>query len=134
MEPETKFPKLKWAQRAECVLMTVELADSENVAIDIDEEKNTLSFSAQSGGQKYGFVMELFDKVVKDESKWNTKGRNVILNISKKDKEQEEWWPRITKDKVKNQQITIDWDRWIDPDDEPEDDKGGMGDFDPSMM
>ena len=31
--------------------------------------------------------MELFDKVVKDESKWNTKGRNVILNVSKKDKE-----------------------------------------------
>ena len=46
MEPETKFPKLKWAQRAECVLMTVELADSENVSIDINEEKNTLTFSA----------------------------------------------------------------------------------------
>jgi len=46
--------------------------------------------------------MELFDKVVKDESKWNTKGRNVILNISKKDKDADEWWPRITKEKVKN--------------------------------
>ena len=81
--------------------------------------------------------MELFEKVIKEESKWNTKGRNVILNISKADKEQEEWWPRITKEKVKNQQITIDWDRWVDPDDEPEEDKagaGGMGDFDPSMM
>lgn len=78
--------------------------------------------------------MEMFEPIVKEESKWNTKGRNILINISKKDKEQEEWWPRITKEKVKNQQITIDWDKWIDPDDEPEEDKGPGGDFDPSMM
>jgi len=102
MEPETKFPKLKWAQRAECVLMTIEVADTENIEIDIDEDKNTLKFSATSAGQKYGFDMEMFEKVVKEESKWNTKGRNVVINVSKKDKEQEEWWPRITKEKVKN--------------------------------
>jgi hypothetical protein len=134
MEPDTKFPKLKWAQRAEYVLMTVELADSENVAIDIDEETNTLIFSAQSAGSKYGFKLALFEKVSKDESKWNTKGRNVILNISKVDKEQEEWWPRLTKDKAKNHQIVIDFDKWVDADDEPEEEKGGMGDMDPSMM
>ena len=50
MEPETKFPKLKWAQRAECVLMTIEVADTENIEIDIDEDKNTLKFSATSSG------------------------------------------------------------------------------------
>ena len=102
MDPDTKFPKRKWAQRAECVLMTIEVADTENIDIDIDEDKNTLKFAATSNGQKYGFTMEIFDKVVKEESKWNTKGRNVIINVSKKDKEQEEWWPRITKEKVKN--------------------------------
>jgi hypothetical protein len=135
MEPDTKFPKLKWAQRAEYVLMTVDLADVENVSIDINEEKNTLIFSAQSAGSKYGFTLELFDKVVKEESKWNTKGRNVILNISKADKDQEEWWPRLTKDKTKYHQISIDFDKWVDADDEPvEEEKGGMGDFDPSMM
>lgn len=134
MEPETKHPKLKWAQRAECVFMTVELADSENIDIDVNEEKNTLTFAAQAGGQKYGFSLELFEPVVKDESKWNTKGRNVTLYISKKDKEQEEWWPRLTKEKVKNHFINIDFDKWVDPDDEPEEEKGGMGDFDPAMM
>ena len=31
--------------------------------------------------------------------------------------------------------IKIDWDRWIDSDDEgDEEKKPGMGDFDPSMM
>ena len=43
--------------------------------------------SCIANSEKYAFNMELFDKVVKDESKWNTKGRNVILNVSKKDKE-----------------------------------------------
>ena len=47
--------------------------------------------------------MVVFEAIVKEESAWNVKGRNVIINLAKKDKDQtEEWWPRITKDKVKN--------------------------------
>ena len=40
------------------------------------------------------------------ESKWNTKGRNIIVNLSKKDKEAE-YWPRITKEKAKNNLIAV---------------------------
>ena len=63
----------------------------------------------------------------------------MLISLSKEDKEQEEWWPRITKEKVKNQFITIDFNRWVDPDDSGDDKKegppgGGGGDFDPSMM
>ena len=61
-----------------------------------------------------------------------------MLNLSKKDKEKDpdEWWPRITKEKVKNQFITIDWSKWIDPDASDDDGKAnqGLGDMDPSMM
>ena len=102
MEPEAKFPKLKWAQRADFVLITVEQADTENVVIVISELKNTLMFSATANGQKYAFEFELYEQVVKDESKWNTKGRNIIISVSKSDKDEEEWWPRLTKDKTKN--------------------------------
>ena len=91
-----------------------------------------------ANGAKYSFDMELFAPIVKEESKWNLKGRNVMINISKKDKDEEEWWNRLTKSKVKNQLITIDWARWKDVDDveEPEAAGGGQGqgDFDPSMM
>ena len=115
--------------------MTIELADCENIAVDIDESRNAIVFSAMSGDTKYSLNMELFKKIVKDESKWNLKGRNVLLMISKADKEEEEWWPRLTKDKTKNQLITIDWARWKDPDDDDAgEEKPGMGDFDPSMM
>ena len=77
---------------------------------------------------------------MKDESKWNTKGRNILINLSKKDKNDEEWGPRLTQSKSKNPFITIDWAKWKEADDEDEDTKdasggfggGGMGDFDPS--
>ena len=78
--------------------------------------------------------LETFKPIVKDESKWNLKGRNVLLYISKVDKEEEEWWPRITKDKIKNQNISIDWARWKDADDEEEPEGKGNADFDPSLM
>ena len=77
----------------------------------------------------------MYEPIVKSESAWNVKGRNILINVSKKDKEKDEWWPRITKEKVKNHFITIDFARWIDPDDSGDEKKDqGMGDFDPSMM
>ena len=89
---------------------------------------------------KYACDIELFEPIVKEGSKWNTKGRSVIFSVEKKDKEAEEWWPRLTKDKVKNPLITIDWPKWKDVDEEEEEgapqqdpmagmDMGGMNAF-----
>lgn len=64
--------------------------------------------------------MELFNGVNKSKSGWNLKGRNVSFRLEKKDDDREEYWPRLTKDKVKNQKITIDWSKWVDEDDVPE--------------
>jgi len=44
---------------------------------------------ADSNGKPYGFDMDLFDEVDVENSKWNTKGRNTILNIVKKNAEAE---------------------------------------------
>lgn len=116
--------------------MTIEVADCQDIKIDLNEDESRLTFSAVSNGEKFAFDMVLYDKVIKEESKWNTKGRNVFLSISKKDKEQEEWWPRLTKEKIKNPLITIDWSKWVDPDEEDENPNptGMGGDFDPSQM
>ena len=54
-----------------------------------------------------------------EESRWNTKGRNIILNIVKADKDVEHW-PRLTKDKIKNTHIQADWAKWVDEDEEQE--------------
>ena len=67
----------------------------------------------------YAFDIQLFDQVNVEASKWNTKGRNIILNIVKQNSEAEHW-PRLTKDKVKNAHIQIDWVKWVDEDEENE--------------
>ena len=67
----------------------------------------------------YAFDIQLFDLVNVEASKWNTKGRNIILNIVKQNAEAEHW-PRLTKDKVKNAHIQIDWAKWVDEDEETE--------------
>ena len=59
--------------------------------------------------------MDLFAEVDKEECKWNAKGRSILLSLGKKDTEAE-YWPRITKEKVKNSRITTDWDKWVEED------------------
>jgi hypothetical protein len=94
----------------------VDIADAEEPVIDLTDE-GVLTFRAASHGQKYGFDLELFNGVVKSESGWNLKGRNVSFRISKKEDDREEYWPRLTKDKAKNNKIAIDWSKWVDEDD-----------------
>jgi prostaglandin-E synthase len=76
----------------------------------------------------------LFGEVDVEGSKWNTKGRNIIFNIIKKNPDAE-YWTRLTKDKTKNPHVQIDWGKWVDEDDEEvETDKGLSNDWDPSNM
>ncbi len=66
--------------------MTIEAADCKNIVIDVDESNNTLVFTALSNDTKIGFKMEMFEPIVKEESKWNTKGRSTLVCLAKKDK------------------------------------------------
>ena len=75
-----------------------------------------LNLTAKSQEQSKTFGLKdfaLYKGCKKDESGWNLKGRNAIIKIVKK---KDEWWPRLTKEKVKNQKITVDWAKWIDED------------------
>ena len=77
--------------------------------------------------------MEFFAPITKSECKHNTNGRNPIITLSKTDKDTE-YWPRLTKEKVKNSRITVDWNKWVDEDEEDAAPAEMGGDFDPSMM
>ena len=54
------------------------------------------------------------------ESKYAVKPRNVDFHLMKKDKD-DEYWPRLLKDKVKEKaHVRIDWNRYVDEDEENE--------------
>ena len=99
--PFRTFPNLKWAQRRDKVYVTIDILDIEKTDIDLNDE-GKLTFRAESHSQKFGFEMELFKGVIKAESGWNLKGRNVTFRLVKRLDDREEYWPRLTKDKVKN--------------------------------
>ena len=46
-----------------------------------------LFYSFTAGGEKYNMDLEMFEPIVKEDSKWNLKGRNIFLVVSKKDQE-----------------------------------------------
>merc|ERR1719480_253085 len=103
MVDQLTFPNIKWAQRKELVYVTIDALDVEKHDIQLTDEGN-LKFRGETGGQKdnkMGFDIQLFNGVKKDESKWNTKGRHIIMKLVKKDDDREEYWPRLMKDKTK---------------------------------
>eukprot|EP00672_Neobodo_designis_P022448 CAMPEP_0174850010 /NCGR_PEP_ID=MMETSP1114-20130205/18661_1 /TAXON_ID=312471 /ORGANISM="Neobodo designis, Strain CCAP 1951/1" /LENGTH=98 /DNA_ID=CAMNT_0016084433 /DNA_START=41 /DNA_END=334 /DNA_ORIENTATION=+ len=90
---------IQWAQRPEFVLITIAATDAKDVNVKVLE--NTLSFSCTSGDKKFASETPLFAEVVPEESSHVVRDRCVELKLAKKDKSAE-YWPRLTKDKVKN--------------------------------
>ena len=131
----TLFPDLKWAQRRDRLFVTCEVPNLTDYKFNLTE--STFSLCGNVEDKKYLAEFDLFAEVNVEESKWNDKGRYLIMNIVKKDQDADEYWPRLTKEKVKNPHLKVDWSKWVDEDDEGGDEDqlaGGMGDFDPEQM
>ena len=132
---KTQFPILKWAQRKDRVYITILVVHTKKPSIDIIDNK-TLKYNGTDGQKNYSFEIELFDEVLKDESKYNLDARNVFLNIKKKTAGP--YWDRLTKDAVKRHWIEIDWVYYTEEDEEEDakqpdfagQDFGDMGEMD----
>ena len=131
----TQNPILKWAQRKDRLYLTIMVVHTKKPTIDIIDNK-TLKYSGTDGVKNYAFEIELFDEVIKEESKYNLDARNVFLNIKKK--KEGPYWERLTKDSVKRHWIEVDWIYYTEEDEEEEakqpdfagQDFGDMGEMD----
>lgn len=105
---------------------------------DVKDEKivltdTKLTFEGTSGGKTYQIDIEFFKEVDSEGSTYNVLPRSVQMHILKKEKEEDEFWPRLLKDKaLEKNQVKIDWDRYVDEDEEEEgfdmsNMEGGMG-------
>ena len=135
MQSQTQFPTLKWAQRKDRLYITILVVHTKKPSIDIIDNKK-LKYSGTDGEKNYSFEIELFDEVLKDESKDNLDARNIFLNLKKKNPGP--YWERLTKDTKKNHWIEIDWVYYTEEDEENEgkqpefngQDFGDMGEMD----
>ena len=117
MEQKTQFPILKWAQRKGLLFITINVVPVKPPVVDITDGK-ILKYSGTDGVKNYAFEIELYDEVIKEESKYTLDSRNAFLKIKKKTTGPH--WPRLTKDAAKYQWIQIDWASYVDEDEETE--------------
>ena len=109
-----KIP-LAWAQRKDKLVITLKIQDLLEHKIDLKPE-GTLTVTGKDKTHEYALNITLYAEVNTANSKWNTLGRNIVLEITKK--VSGPYWPRITKDDKKNQLVQIDWSRYVDEDEE----------------
>ncbi|KAJ3986346.1 HSP20-like chaperone [Lentinula detonsa] len=141
-----QHPEVLWAQRSSSttpeknvIYLTVNLPDIKESSLKFGLSETSLQFSATAGDsskgideKEYGFELEFFKEINATESTKRLNSRSLYLILRKKDME-EEYWPRLTKEKVKNSHIKTDFGKWVDEDEqdgEPapnDDDMSGMG-------
>ncbi|XP_002277004.1 co-chaperone protein p23-1 isoform X2 [Vitis vinifera] len=120
----SRHPTVKWAQRSDKLYLTVELPDAKDVKLKLEPEGRFM-FSATKDDVPYEVDIELFDKIKVEDSKCNVGVRSIVYVIAKAEKK---WWARLIKNEGKPPVfLKVDWDKWVDEEDENE--KVGM-DFD----
>jgi len=132
MSSTTNTAPIKWAQRSDSVYLTIVLQDVTEETITLSDA--ALEFKGKSGGKDYGFSIEFFKSIDSKGSTYKVLPRSIQMNIMKatpkegegeEEEEEEEFWPRLLKDKaLEKNQVKLDWDRYVDEDEEEE--AGGM--------
>ncbi|CAJ1976868.1 unnamed protein product [Sphenostylis stenocarpa] len=116
----SRHPPIKWAQRSDEIYITVEVPDAQDVKLILEPE-GKFYFSATRGAEKipYEFNIDLFDKIDVKNSKTTVGLRNICKTESK-------WWSRLLKQGGKPPVLLrVDWEKWVDEDEEQEEDKPG---------
>ncbi|GKY98511.1 hypothetical protein MPSEU_000808200 [Mayamaea pseudoterrestris] len=111
---------IKWAQRSDSIYLTIALPDVTNETINLTED--ALKFQGTSGGKEYTVDIEFFKPISTSaaDSKYAVHPRNVQFLLIKKETD-EEFWPRLLKDKtLEKNQVAVDWDRYVDEDEQDE--------------
>ncbi|KAI3432351.1 hypothetical protein D9Q98_003908 [Chlorella vulgaris] len=140
-------PTILWAQRADRLLLTIDLQACANPKISIVNDATAkagkLKFrgdahSHATGPDEHAYQLDLefYGEVDEDDIKQLATERFIMLVIAKK--EPHEHWPRLLKAAGKPApNIKVDWDKWVDEDDEEEAGAAGgadMGGFDLSSL
>ena len=122
-------PTILWAQRDDYIWITVDVSDAQDLVVDLTQ--TTLVFRCKAGGNDYGFDLNFFKPIIKEESKYL---KHRLIDICLKKQESDDW-PRLTQEKLKLSWIKVDWSKWQDSDaeDEPQgfdmSNMGGFGDM-----
>lgn len=120
---------IKWAQRSDSLYITINIPDVKDETINLTDTE--LHFKGTSESKPYEVNIEFFQPIDSKAkgSSYKVLPRSVQMHVLKKDKgdkkekddDEEEFWPRLLKDKsLEKNQVTVDWARYVDEDEEEE--------------
>ncbi|KAH0838666.1 HSP20-like chaperone [Lanmaoa asiatica] len=123
----SKHPEVLWAQRSHIskseknvIFLTVNLPDIIQSSLEYTLTTTSLSFKASAGSGEqtsYAFALDFFAEVDPEKSTKRLTLRSFDVVLRKKES-QSEYWPRLTKEKLKIPFIKTDFSKWVDEDEQ----------------
>ena len=119
------IPSLIWHQNKESIFFVIELPETSEHNINISNEK--LSFFALSSSKSYEMAFDFFENIDSEKSSYIIENKHIKFSLKKGESNN---WLFLTKDKnVYRNNIKINWNAWVDEDEEDEPDLSQQMDF-----
>jgi len=108
----------KWYDRRDCVFIEFCVSDSKDVQVNFEKAK--FAFSCQSGtdGPKHSNEVDLFEAIDQSGSNHKRTDRSVLCCLKKEVAGKK--WNRLTKDKVRLNWLSVDFNNWKEWEDDSE--------------
>ena len=127
MPINTASTPIEWAQRKNVIYVNVRAEDLADPVIKIEEDKLYLKGTSSTDKKVHEVSLDLFGKVIPDESKYMVRGRGAEIVMQKADQEGP-YWKRLFKDDKRYHWLKVDFNKWKDEDESDEEiDLGGPG-------
>jgi len=121
MSTNVMHPSVIWAQRKNCIFLTICLDDCKEPEIRIEQSGIYFKGNGGTGQREHVAHIEMYGNLDPTNSLHVVRPRNIEFCLKK---EEESFWPRLTKSSAKLAWVKIDFNKWKDEDDS--EDEGGM--------
>ena len=145
-EEKVLVPEVLWAQRSSetdpernYLLLTIGITDCTDPKVTIEPTFFELTASSQAHvgdaqPHNYKLHIDFYKDIVPEKTLHKVaNGRHFFLKVFKKDLGIE-YWPRLTKEKIKYGYIKTDFNKWVDEDEQDGDSSNDASDMDFSKL
>ena len=108
-------------------MLTIDIRDIKNEKVDLQKDSLKLSFTTEN--QNYEASVNFLEEINVAESKWNLLGLHMQFIIAKANKDAS-YWTRLTKENHKFSNILVDWEKYVDEDEEQNEGSKGLESWD----
>jgi len=118
----TLTPNILWFQTRDFVIFDILVKTISEIKIDISDNK--FNFSSLIDNKLYEIEFDFYNDINKEESLYISNEKYIRVKLKKINFDK---WFYLTKDKnIYKNNIKVNWNEWIDSDDEEEEDKSNQ--------